>query len=46
MPQLQELMVQTLCLKFSGGGMVAAAGINYLAQEDIECFFDTFEKQF
>ena len=36
----------TLCLKFSGGGRVAAAGINHLAPEDIECFFDTFEKQF
>lgn len=36
----------TLCLKFSGGGRLAAAGINHLAPEDIECFFDTFEKQF
>jgi len=36
----------TLCLKFSGGGRVAAAGINNLAPEDVECFFDAFEKQF
>jgi hypothetical protein len=36
----------TLCLKFSGGGRVAAAGINQLAPEDVERFFDAFEKQF
>ena len=36
----------TLCLKFSGGGRVAAAGINHLAPEDVERFFDDFDKQF
>ena len=35
-----------LCLKFSGGGRVAAAGINMLAQEDVDRFFAAFEKQF
>ena len=35
-----------LCLKFSGGGRGAAAGINKLAQEDVDRFFAAFEKQF
>ena len=35
-----------LCLKFSGGGRVAAAGINKLAPEDVDRFFAAFEKQF
>ena len=45
-PNTRPYGADTLCLKFSGGGRVAAAGINHLAPEDIECFFDTFEKQF
>ena len=36
----------TLCLKFSGGGRVAAAGINQLAPQDVERFFGAFEEQF
>ena len=35
-----------LCLRFSGGGRGAAAGINQLAEEDVERFFDAFEEQF
>ena len=35
-----------LCLKFSGGGRGAAAGINQLAPEDVIDFFVAFEKQF
>ena len=35
-----------LCLKFSGGGRGAAAGINQLASENITRFFTAFEKQF
>ena len=35
-----------LCLKFSGGGRVAAAGINQLVPEDVTRFFAAFEKQF
>ncbi len=37
---------EKLCLKFSGGGRSAAAGINHLAPEDVERFFADFEKQF
>ena len=35
-----------LCLKFSGGGRSAAAGINDLVPEDVDRFIENFEKQF
>ena len=35
-----------LCLKFSGGGRLTAAGINKLAPEDVIRFFTAFENQF
>jgi hypothetical protein len=37
---------EKLCLKFSGGGRAAAAGINHLIPDDVDRFFDAFEKQF
>ena len=38
--------IDTLFLKFSGVARVATAGINHLAPEEIERFFDALEKKF
>ena len=35
-----------LCIKFSGGGRFAAAGINSLAPEEVDRFFYAFDLQF
>ena len=45
-PIARPCCADTLCLKFSGGVRVGALGKNHLALEDIECFFDAFEKEF
>ena len=37
---------EKLCIKFSGGGRAAAAGINNLAPEEVDRFFDAFDLQF
>ena len=37
---------EKLCIKFAGGGRAMAAGINDLAPEEVEPFYEAFEKQF
>ncbi len=37
---------ENLCYKFSGGGRAVAAGINSLAVEEVERFFQEFDNQF
>ena len=38
---------EELCIKFSsGGGRSASAGINYLAPEEVDRFYDEFDIQF
>ena len=37
---------EKLCIKFAGGGRAIAAGINDLAPEEVEPFYEAFEKQF
>ena len=37
---------EKLCIKFDGGGRAMAAGINDLAPDKVESFFEAFEKQF
>jgi hypothetical protein len=37
---------EKLCIKFSGGGRAAAAGINNLVPEEVDRFFDAFDLQF
>ena len=37
---------EKLCIKFSGGGRAAAAGISNLAPEEVDRFFDAFDLQF
>ncbi|GIT63267.1 MAG: hypothetical protein Ct9H300mP21_08130 [Pseudomonadota bacterium] len=37
---------EKLCIKFSGGGRAAAAGINNLAPEEVDRFIDAFDLQF
>ena len=37
---------EKLCIKFSGGGRAAAAGINNLAPDEVDQFFDAFDLQF
>ena len=37
---------EKLCIKFAGGGRAMAAGINDLAPEEVELFYEAFEKQF
>jgi len=37
---------EKLCIKFSGGGRAAAAGINNLAPGEVDRFFEAFDLQF
>ena len=37
---------EKLCIKFSGGGRAAAAGINDLAPDEVEQFYNAFDLQF
>ena len=45
-PLAKPYGAEKLCIKFSGGGRKMAAGINDLAPEEVELFFEAFEKQF
>ena len=45
-PLAKPYGAEKLCIKFAGGGITMAAGINYLALEEVELFFEAFEKQF
>ena len=37
---------EKLCIKFSGGGRAVTSGINNLAPEEVDRFFDAFDLQF
>ena len=45
-PLAKPYGAEKLCIKFAGGGRAMAAGINDLAPEEVELFFEAFEKQF
>ena len=45
-PLVKPYGAEKLCIKFAGGGRAMAAGINDLAPEEVELFFEAFEKQF
>ena len=45
-PLAKPYGAEKLCIKFAGGGRAMAAGINDLAPEKVELFFEAFEKQF
>ena len=45
-PLAKPYGVEKLCIKFAGGGRAMAAGINDLAPEEVELFFEAFENQF
>ncbi len=45
-PLAKPYGAEKLCIKFAGGGGAMAPGINDLAPEKVELFFEAFEKQF
>ena len=45
-PILKPEGAEKLCIKFSGEGRAVAAGINNLAPEEVDRFFDAFDLQF
>jgi len=45
-PLAKPYGAEKLCIKFAGGGRAMAAGINDLVPEEVELFFEAFEKQF
>ena len=45
-PLVKPYGAEKLCIKFAGGGRAAAAGINVLVPEEVDLFFEAFEKQF
>jgi len=45
-PLVKPYGAEKLCIKFAGGGRAMAAGINDLVPEEVELFFEAFEKQF
>ena len=45
-PLAKPYGAEKLCIKFAGGGRAMAAGINDLPPEEVELFFEAFEKQF
>ena len=45
-PILKPQGAEKLCIKFSGGGRASTSGINNLAPEEVDRFFDAFDLQF
>ena len=45
-PLAKPYGAEILSIKFAGGGRAIAAGINDLAPEEVELFYEAFEKQF
>ena len=45
-PLAKPYGAEKLCIKFAGGGRTMAGVINDLAPEEVDLFFEAFEKQF